>query len=42
MALAKLGRCDEAAVLQRKLIARAVEERNQELQVKLKAAICRP
>jgi tetratricopeptide (TPR) repeat protein len=42
LALAKLGRCEEAAVLQRKLVARAVEEHNEELQVKLKADFCRP
>ena len=41
-ALAKLGRCDEAAALQRKLIAQAVEERNKELQLKLTADVCRP
>ena len=49
-ALAELGRCAEAAEWQRKLIARAVEERNQELQVKLTAdlqryenvQLCRP
>jgi tetratricopeptide (TPR) repeat protein len=34
-ALAELGRCGEAAEWQRKLIARAVEEHNDELQVKL-------
>ncbi len=34
-ALAELGRCAEAADWQRKLIARAVEEHNDELQVKL-------
>ena len=49
-ALAELGRCAEAAEWQRKLIARAVEERNQELQIKLTAdlrryeniQLCRP
>jgi len=35
-ALAELGRCGEAAEWQRKLIARAVDEHNDELQVKLK------
>jgi tetratricopeptide (TPR) repeat protein len=34
-ALAELGRCGEAAEWQRKLIARAVDEHNDELQVKL-------
>jgi tetratricopeptide (TPR) repeat protein len=46
-ALAALGRCGEAVEWQRKLIARAVEERNDELQLKLKADLqryesCRP
>jgi tetratricopeptide (TPR) repeat protein len=41
LALAELGRCDEAAEWQRKLIARAVEERNDELQLKLKADLRR-
>lgn len=40
--LAKLKRCAEAAALQQNLIARAVEERNDELQVKLKAVSCQP
>ena len=40
--LAKLGRCEEAAALQQKLMARAVEERNEELQRKLKADLCAP
>ena len=40
--LAKLGRCEEAAALQQKLMAKAVEDRNQELQVKLKANLCQP
>ena len=38
--LAKLGRCDEAAALQQKLIAKAVEDRNEELQSKLKTNLC--
>ena len=37
---AKLGRCDEALALQQKLIAKAVEQRNEELQRKLKPALC--
>jgi tetratricopeptide (TPR) repeat protein len=41
LALAKLGRCDEAATLQRKLIATAVEQRNEDLLVKLKADLQR-
>jgi len=46
-ALAELGRCGEAAEWQRKLIARAVEERNNELEAKLKTELqryesCRP
>ena len=46
-ALAELGRCGEAAEWQRKLIARAVEEHNDELQVKLTTDLqryesCRP
>ena len=46
-ALAELGRCAEAADWKRKLIARAVEERNDELQAKLKTDLqryesCRP
>lgn len=40
--LAKLGRCEEAAALQQKLMAKAVEERNQELQLKLKTNLCKP
>jgi len=40
-ALADLGRCAEAADWQRKLIARAVEERNDELQAKLKTDLQR-
>lgn len=40
--LAKLGRCEEAAALQQKLMAKAVEERNQELQLKLKTNLCQP
>ena len=36
-ALAKLGRCDEASALQKKLMTKAVEARNEELQAKLKA-----
>ena len=40
--LAKLGRCEEAAALQQELRARAVEERNQELQAKLKTNLCQP
>ena len=40
--LAKIGRCEEATALQQKLMARAVEERNQELQRKLKAHLCAP
>ena len=40
-ALAELGRCAEAADWQRKLIARAIEEHNEELQVKLKADLQR-
>ena len=44
IALAELGRCAEAVEWQQKLIARAVEERNEELQVKLKADLqrCQP
>jgi len=46
-ALAELGRCGEAAEWQRKLIAQAVEERNDKLQEKLKTDLqryesCRP
>ena len=49
-ALAKLGRCDEAAVLQHKLIAVALEQRNHDLLAKLRfdlqryenAQLCRP
>jgi tetratricopeptide (TPR) repeat protein len=41
-ALLKLRRCDEAAALQQKLIAKAVEERNEEQQAKLKSALCHP
>ena len=46
-ALAELGRCSEAAEWQRKLIAQAVEERNDKLQEKLKTDLqryesCRP
>ena len=41
-ALLKLRRCDEAAALQQKLIAKAVAERNEELQAKLKADLCHP
>lgn len=37
LTLAKLGRCEEAMDSQRKLIAKAVDERNQELELKLKA-----
>jgi tetratricopeptide (TPR) repeat protein len=40
-ALAKLGRCDEAAALQRKLIAAAIEQRNDELLAKLKSDLQR-
>ena len=40
-ALAELGRCPEAAEWQRKLIARAVAERNEELRVKLEADLQR-
>jgi tetratricopeptide (TPR) repeat protein len=40
-ALAQLGRCDQAAEWQRKLIARAVEQRNDELVLKLKADLQR-
>jgi tetratricopeptide (TPR) repeat protein len=40
--LAKIGRCNEAAALQRELMARAVEDRNEELQRKLKANLCAP
>ena len=40
-ALAELGRCGEAAEWQRKLIARAVDEHNEDLQVKLKADLRR-
>ena len=38
--LAKVGRCEEAAAVQQKLMAKAIEERNQELQAKLKAKLC--
>lgn len=41
LALAKLGRCDEAAALQRKLIAAAVEQRNDDLAAKLKSDLQR-
>ena len=41
-ALAKLGRCDEASALQKKLMTKAVEERNEELQAKLKTNLCLP
>ena len=41
LALAKLGRCDEAAALQRKLIAAAVEQRNDDLSAKLKSDLQR-
>ncbi len=41
VALAELGRCDEAAAWQRKLIARAVEEHNEEFHVKLTADLRR-
>jgi tetratricopeptide (TPR) repeat protein len=40
-ALAELGRCAEAADWQRKLIARAIEEHNDDLQVKLKTDLQR-
>lgn len=40
--LAKLGRCDEAAALQQKLMARAIEDGNAELQSKLKTNLCQP
>ena len=40
-ALAQLGRCDQAAEWQRKLIARAVEQQNDELVLKLKADLQR-
>ena len=40
-ALAQLGRCTDAAEWQRKLIARAVAERNRELELKLKADLQR-
>ena len=40
--LAKVGRCDEAAALQQKLMARAIEDRNIELQSKLKTNLCQP
>ena len=40
--LAKLGRCTEAAALQQKLMARAIEDRNAELQSKLKTNLCQP
>lgn len=47
LALAKLGRCDEAAEWQHKLIAKAVAGQNKELELKLKADLqgyekCRP
>jgi thioredoxin-like negative regulator of GroEL len=40
-ALAELGRCAEAADWQRKLIARAIEEHNDDPQVKLKTDLQR-
>jgi tetratricopeptide (TPR) repeat protein len=41
-ALAKLGRCDEAAALKQKLMTKAVEARNQDLQARIKAVLCQP
>lgn len=41
-ALAKLGRCNEAAALQQKLMTKAVEDGNEELQGKLKSVLCQP
>ena len=41
-ALAKLKRCNDAAEWQQKLMTKAVEDGNEELQVKLKSVLCQP